>query len=113
MPAYTMRPSSFPHSCARASLMVVEKNVSPAAVRSSSVTDSIHWRRPSSLSILSTTAGLRAALGSGEDPSFAANRGVSGPNGATTGGGLTFSRWYMNPARKSATSMKPRNCDTG
>ena len=43
---------------------------------------------------------------------FAANRGVSGPNGATTGPGLTFSRWYMNPARKSA-SMKPRNCDTG
>ena len=56
--------------------------------------------------------GLEGRPRSGGDI-LAANRGVSGPNGATTGGGLTFSRWYMNPARKSATSMKPRNCDTG
>ena len=62
MPSYTMRFVLVAAQLCAHSLMVVEKNVSPAAVRSSSVTDSIHWRRPSSLSILSTTAGLRAAL---------------------------------------------------
>ena len=93
--------------CAR-SLMDVE-NVT--CQRSSSVTDSIPGR-PSSLSILSTTA-------DGGPPSevvrtlLSPRIGRIGPNGATTGGGLTFSRWYMNAARKSATSMKPRNCDTG